>query len=186
MNINFKKSILLIFAFIFIFIYFSAAYSADEQSSTGYKRHVVKDGDTLSSIAKEYLGDSSLWPELLKYNNISDPHWIYNGDIIIVPAAEVLREIKKAKTEEEKQQIIQNQKFSRIPELKSDEEFAKESASSDEIKVYSTSNSSRNLYSSKSDMPKSEYVVRLNDLKRRLNQLQINEREIRYPQEIKK
>ena len=185
MNIKMKKTILLVFAFAFVFIYFNSAYSEETQTNS-YKKYSVKEGDTLSSIAKKYLDDSSLWPELLKYNSISDPHWIYTGDIIVIPTTDVLREIKKAKTEEEKQQVIQAQKYARIPQLKSDEELAKESSATDEIKIYSTSNSSRDLYSSKSDTPKSEYVVRINDLKRRLKQIQIDDREIRYPTEIKK
>lgn len=44
--------------------------------------HVVKRGDTLWDISKQYLGNPMHYPELAKLSQISDPDWIYPGDVV--------------------------------------------------------------------------------------------------------
>lgn len=49
------------------------------------KTYKVVKGDTLSQIAKKYLGDSSRYKEIAKLNKISNPNLIYVGQVIKLP-----------------------------------------------------------------------------------------------------
>ena len=51
--------------------------------------HVVQSGDTLSAIAKEYLGDASKYPAIFEANRpmLTDPDLIFPGQVLRIPAA---------------------------------------------------------------------------------------------------
>jgi len=65
--------------FIISFIFlgcFVFSLSADEL-------YVVKRGDTLWDICEKYYQDPFLWPKLWQINpQITNPHWIYPGDVL--------------------------------------------------------------------------------------------------------
>jgi nucleoid-associated protein YgaU len=55
--------------------------------STPSQTYTVKEGDTLSKIAKEVLGDSSRYHELFAANQpmLKDPNKIYPGQVLTIP-----------------------------------------------------------------------------------------------------
>ena len=56
-----------------------------EIASAGVKTYVVKSGDTLSKIAKEFYGDANKYMDIANANNISNPDKIDVGQEIKIP-----------------------------------------------------------------------------------------------------
>jgi nucleoid-associated protein YgaU len=63
----------------------------DASSAAGPRKHRVKDGDTLATLAERYLGDPTRAGELLEANRtlISNPELLPIGVELVVPAARV-------------------------------------------------------------------------------------------------
>jgi hypothetical protein len=53
--------------------------------SPGAKTYAIKSGDTLWALAQQFYGNAYLWPQLWESNTwITDAHWIYPGDVLLV------------------------------------------------------------------------------------------------------
>lgn len=76
-----KKGFVLVLILIVGFVLVCGISRAQDD----YITVVVKQGDTLWGIAKEYLKDPTKWPEILKYNNIPDPNFIKPGMVLKIP-----------------------------------------------------------------------------------------------------
>ena len=60
-------------------------YEPPTESPADAQVYIIQPGDTLWALAKHYLGDPYLWPQLWEKNTyIRDAHWIYPGDPLIV------------------------------------------------------------------------------------------------------
>ncbi len=65
----------------------AAVLLAAAGASAAGKLHVVRAGESLSTIAKSELGDIALWPILYRANRdrIKDPARIYPGQELTIP-----------------------------------------------------------------------------------------------------
>ena len=59
---------------VYITVLFLAVFSSlsHDLHAQDVIKHTVKSGDTLSKLAKKYLGDEKFWHELAKYNELSE------------------------------------------------------------------------------------------------------------------
>jgi outer membrane protein OmpA-like peptidoglycan-associated protein len=61
-------------------------YSYPTSIPDGATYYVIVRGDTLWDIAKRYMNNPYLWPQIWEENKyITDAHWIYPGDPLIMP-----------------------------------------------------------------------------------------------------
>src|SRR5262245_55480091 len=57
-----------------------------ESFPQGSQVHVIVKGDTLWDLAGKYLDNPFLWPQIWDVNQyITDSHWIYPGDPLLIP-----------------------------------------------------------------------------------------------------
>lgn len=62
-------------------------------------RHTVVTGDTLWDLAGKFYGDSFEWGRIAQANpppSVNDPHWIYPGQVIVIPDMEAREPLPEA------------------------------------------------------------------------------------------
>ena len=72
-----------------------ALVAQEQRSGPAGQPYTVKAGDTLWDLAQLYLKDPHLWTEIFKLNKdkIADPHWIYPGQVLLIPGAPAKAEV---------------------------------------------------------------------------------------------
>jgi len=68
-------------------------YTYPESVPEGVAYHIIVKGDTLWDLAGHYLNNPLLWPQIWEENKyITDAHWIYPGDPLILRKIEMVAE----------------------------------------------------------------------------------------------
>jgi hypothetical protein len=68
-------------------------YRYPETIPDGATYYIIVRGDTLWDLAGKYLGNPYLWPQIWDQNRyITDAHWIYPGDPLIMPKVSLVSE----------------------------------------------------------------------------------------------
>ncbi len=78
-----------------------AAPSPEGTVALGGNTYVIQSGDTLWDISTRFLGDAQAWPQLWSVNTyITNPHWIYPGNVIRFQLGDALNPPAVGMTEE--------------------------------------------------------------------------------------
>ena len=71
--------------------------------------HVVQKGESLSKLAKENYGEVNYWRELALINRAPKPNHIQPGEQVLLPAANVLQDLRRARTLSRVNEIVEAQ-----------------------------------------------------------------------------
>lgn len=68
-------------------------YKYPESIPEGAAYYIIEKGDTLWDLSKRFLGNPFLWPQIWDQNRyITDAHWIYPGDPLVLPKVALVSE----------------------------------------------------------------------------------------------
>ena len=68
-----------------VYVFSASARIMPKEEEEGTVLITIEKGDTLWDLCQEHLKDPLRWRELSKYNDFSDPHWIYPGEKLRIP-----------------------------------------------------------------------------------------------------
>ncbi len=106
------------FLFIAMFLVLAASFSFGEITvkkhwtpynppmnyPDGTNVYIIVKGDTLWDLAGKFLNNPYLWPKIWEKNKyITDPHWIYPGDPLVIEKVETVEKAVKETKEPEKE-----------------------------------------------------------------------------------
>jgi hypothetical protein len=68
-------------------------YKYPDSIPEGAAYYIIERGDTLWDLSKRFLGNPFLWPQIWDQNRyITDAHWIYPGDPLLLPKVALVSE----------------------------------------------------------------------------------------------
>lgn len=95
-------------------------YKYPETLPPGSKVHIIVRNDTLWDLAKKYMNNNFLWPKIWELNKyITNSHWIYPGDPLIIPQVQEVTPGEIAGTETAAEKAVEGE--SKMYEFQSEE-----------------------------------------------------------------
>ncbi|BBB31868.1 conserved hypothetical protein [Thermotomaculum hydrothermale] len=122
-----RKKVLFFAMFLMIFAGMSYAEITVEKHWTPYnpptsypdgtKVYIIVKGDTLWDLAGKFFNNPYLWPKIWEKNKyITDPHWIYPGDPLVIEEVETVKEAKAETQPEQEVKEFQEEKEEKVEE----------------------------------------------------------------------
>ncbi len=124
-----RKKILFFAMFLMIFSSLSYAeikiekhwtpYNPPASYPDGTRVYIIVKGDTLWDLAGKFFNNPYLWPKIWEKNKyITDPHWIYPGDPLVIEEVETLKQVKEEVKPEEEVKEFAEEKEEQAEETK--------------------------------------------------------------------
>ena len=112
-----------------VYVFSASARIMPKEEEEGTVLITIEKGDTLWDLCQEHLKDPLRWRELSKYNDFSDPDWIYPGEKLRIP----LSMVPEIEEDAEEKVVVDQEELEKLQaELKESE--ATQAKLMDEIK----------------------------------------------------
>ena len=112
-----------------VYVFSASARIMPKEEEEGTVLITIEKGDTLWDLCHEHLKDPLRWRELSKYNDFSDPDWIYPGEKLRIP----LSMVPEIEEDAEEKVVVNQEELEKLQaELKESE--ATQAKLMDEIK----------------------------------------------------
>ncbi len=103
----------------------------------GTNVYIIKKGDTLWDIAGKFLNNPYLWPKIWEKNKyITDPHWIYPGDPLVIEKVETVKQTQEeVQPEKEVKEFAAEKKEEKKEQTEETKSIALQQSTQKEAKV---------------------------------------------------